>query len=197
MRAAGHRSWSIRAGDDEELETALWIRAVERIDVPAGGTVPGPLLLGASPPPASVLPRPVGAGPVLAGQWRAWWNALLTRVGTRPTRDHQDRLLGDDLGMLRRVVAERGEDLQRWRLGRSDGYMARRGLVEVDLVNQIQAAVGAHAIPFELVLVLLPVDDDEIRPLGAERYLVPERVHRDDARWLDWLKSTATRLSTP
>jgi hypothetical protein len=41
---------------------------------------------------------------------------------------------------------------------------------------------GRRVKPFELDFVLLPVRDDQIRPLRPGRYLVPQRL-RDGPRW--------------
>jgi hypothetical protein len=46
------------------METALWVRSVERIDVPAGGTMPGALLV--DDLPASSAETDLGA------PWRTW-----------------------------------------------------------------------------------------------------------------------------
>ena len=54
----------------------------------------------------------------------------------------------------------------------------RTGQVVADLEREL----GRKARPFSLDLVLLPVRDEQVRPAGADRYLVPERVH-DGPRW--------------
>jgi hypothetical protein len=59
------------------------------------------------------------------------------------------------------------------------------------------ASFGGAAVPFQLAVVVLPVDDDDIRPLGADRYLVPERLFLDQGVWRAWLELVATDLSTP
>ena len=72
MRYAGQRSWQIREDRwNQHFDWALWVRAAERIDVPPGGIVPGPLLIESLPEPSPGLD-----GAVLAREWRAWWRAL-------------------------------------------------------------------------------------------------------------------------
>jgi hypothetical protein len=72
MQPAGTRSWRISEDRwSEAFDVALWFRAAERIDVPAGGIVPGP---------AEIDPLPdrgadhAGAAELAAG-WLAWWQA--------------------------------------------------------------------------------------------------------------------------
>ena len=59
--------------------------------------------------------------------------------------------------------------------GRGD---ARTGQVVADLEREL----GREARPFSLDFVLLPVRDEQVRPIGPDRYLVPERVF-DGPRW--------------
>jgi hypothetical protein len=72
MRAAGTASWSISIDQwDHQLEWALWFRAAERIEVPAGGLVTGP-------PDVDPLPeQSVISGDELAEGWLWWWRSLL------------------------------------------------------------------------------------------------------------------------
>jgi hypothetical protein len=187
VRVPGRKSWSLRVGDDERMETALWVRLVERIDVPAGGTVPGSLLV-ADPPAPSTETN-------LTAPWHTWWDSLVAAVGAaRPAPD--DPVLAG-LPELRCVVERWRPAVARWRGSRGRGAPAPHGMVEVDLINEVQASFGGAAVPFQLAVVVLPVDDDDIRPLGADRYLVPERFYLDPGRWRAWLELVAIDLSTP
>ena len=51
----------------------------------------------------------------------------------------------------------------------------------------LERELARKARPFSLDLVLLPVRDDQNRPAGADRYLVPERVY-DGPQWLGLLR---------
>lgn len=186
VRAAGRQSWSLRVGDDERMETALWVRLVERIDVPAGGTVPGSLLVADPPAPSAETD--------LTAPWHTWWASLVAAVGARPALD--DPVLAG-LPELRRVVEWWRPAVARWRGSRGRGAHAPHGMLEVDLINEVQASFGGAAVPFQLAVVVLPVDDDDIRALGADRYLVPERFYLDPGRWRAWLELVAIDLSTP
>src|SRR5580704_18258815 len=84
MEVAGSRSW--RISEDrwpEAFDVALWFRAVERIDVPAGGVVPGPAEIDALPDRSAA---PADASELAAG-WLAWWRAL---AGQLPLREPLD-----------------------------------------------------------------------------------------------------------
>jgi hypothetical protein len=186
MRVVGRRSWSLRVGDDERMETALWVRLVERIDVPAGGTVPGSLLVADPPAPSTETD--------LTAPWHAWWDSLVAAVGTRPALDDP---VSAGVPELLGVVEGWRPAVARWRGSRGRRGPAPHGMLEVDLINEVQASFGGAAVPFELTLVVLPVDDDDIRPLGADRYLVPERFYLDPGRWRAWLERVATDLSSP
>lgn len=186
VRVAGRQSWSLRVGDDEQMETALWVRLVERVDGPAGGTVPGSLLVADPPAPSTETD--------LTASWHTWWDSLVAAVGARPALD--DPVLAG-LPELLGVVERWRPAVARWRGSRGRGAPAPHGMLEVDLINAVQASFGEAAVPFHLTVVVLPVDDDDIRPLGADRYLVPERFYLDPGRWRAWLELVATALSTP
>ncbi len=84
MEVAGTRSWQISEDRwPEVFEVALWFRAAERIDVPAGGVVPGPAGIDALPDRSAA---PAGMSELAAG-WLAWWQAL---AGQFPLREPLD-----------------------------------------------------------------------------------------------------------
>ena len=73
MEVAGTRSWRISEDRwSEAFDLALWFRAVERIDAPAGGIVPGPAEIDPLPGPSAA---PAEQAELAAG-WLAWWHAL-------------------------------------------------------------------------------------------------------------------------
>lgn len=77
MEVAPARSWRIREERwNEEYDLPLWFRAAERIDVPAGGVVPGPAEIDPLPDRSAA---PADAGELAAG-WLAWWEALTGQV---------------------------------------------------------------------------------------------------------------------
>src|ERR1700723_1200988 len=84
MELAGTRSWRISEDrGPEAFGVALWVRAADRIDVPAGGVVPGPAEIDALPD-RSAAPADVSE---LAAGWLAWWQAL---AGQLPLREPLD-----------------------------------------------------------------------------------------------------------
>ncbi|BCB84840.1 hypothetical protein Psuf_021530 [Phytohabitans suffuscus] len=63
MRTRRFDSWSIGVGGGGyQYDWPLWTRAAERIDVPAGGVVPGPLDIAALPPPTLPSAAPLAEG---------------------------------------------------------------------------------------------------------------------------------------
>lgn len=141
--------------------------------------MPGSLLVD-DPPSASTETD-------LTAPWRTWWDSLVAAVGAPPALD--DPVL-TGLPELLGVVERWRPAVARWRGPRRRRAPAPHGMLEVELINEVQAAIGQAAVPFQLAVVVLPVDDDEIRPLGAERYLVPERFFLDRERWRAWLNSS-------
>jgi len=202
VRFAGTTSWQISVNEwDQHLEWALWVRAAERIEVPAGGVVTGP-------PDVDPLPAPSApSGAPLAEGWLFWWRALVSRpeLSVPFTQDDlAERARFDPPGFgvldaypdLQRVVAARWEEANSWHSARKRaGVEAFRSTVtghgpgpgaEGAVVRSVEAEVGHAAAPFRVRIVVVPVLDEEIRSLGGATFLVPERVCGTDAynRWL-------------
>ena len=198
MRLTGSPSW--RISEDrwpEAFDVALWFRAAERIDVPPGGVVPGA-------PDVEPLPDP-GTDPSDAAElgagWLAWWHALIGLPPLSPSSDPADppALLAFDppdfpalaaWPALQRAVTRRWRQAYDWHNARMKAGLeaglhrdARTGLVVAELERQL----GRKARPFSLDFVLLPVRDEQVRPAGADRYLVPERVY-DGPQWPEVLR---------
>ncbi|MBB4927017.1 hypothetical protein [Kitasatospora kifunensis] len=195
MRFAESESWSISIRSNSQLELPLWVRAAERIPVPAGGLVPGPL--GIDPLPAPSVP---GAGEALAEGWLAWWRMTLD-IHLPPRPKSPEEFVPPPGGppdfselaahpQLRRVVTARWPEFREL-----PSEAMRAALPQPDpgdrnpdgaVVAAVEAELGHRAAPFELQLLLLPVIDEEIRSLGSHTFLVPTRVYGSEAykRWL-------------
>jgi hypothetical protein len=195
MRVAGSPSW--RISEDrwpEVFDIALWFRAAERIEVAAEGVVPGE-------PDIEPLPEP-STGPAdaaeLAEGWLAWWHSL---VGLPPMSDPDhaparmefsppDWVGLADWPALRRAVTGRWRQAYDWHRDRKlAGLEAglHRGWRSGQTVTELERELGREARPFSVDFVLLPVRDEQVRPAGADRYLVPERVY-DSPRWSEVLR---------
>jgi hypothetical protein len=192
VRLRNGASWQIRINRGGQIyDWALWIRAAERIDVPAGGPVPGPLDIDTPPDPSVEVDGLLASE--LADGWREWWVALV--------RLRQERKAFVDYGPLEfegiasrpdlhRIVRRRWREAEEWHRARTAD--ARNGayrpsMVTNEVVSEIEAELGRPVRPFLLSFLLLPVVDDEIRPLPGDRYLVPEHVY-DSAAWRDLLR---------
>ncbi|MEO3922931.1 hypothetical protein ABGB07_03475 [Micromonosporaceae bacterium B7E4] len=199
MELRGPLSWRIGIRRwDHLVDCALWIRASERVEVPAHRLVPGPLDLDELPAPASPL------GFVPGAEWLGWWLSLVDPAGQRP-QPRADLEPADDtpdpLGLapwpaLRRVVAERWPEARDWHIARQRDSFGRPGpgtSTTTEVVRQVEASLGRSIRPFSVEIVLLPVRDEVIRRVDHERYLVPERVH-DSPRWSVWLRSLVLRI---
>jgi hypothetical protein len=193
VEVAGTRSW--RISEDrwpEPFDVALWFRAAERIDVPAGGVVPGPADI--DPLPGRTA-APADAADLAAG-WLAWWQAL---AGAPPLREPIDLshppaelFTGppDFAGVaawpvLHRFVATRWHEAKDWHDRRKrTGLKAGppHDMRTVQAVRDLARELGRPVRPFELDFVLLPVRDDQIRQARPDRYLIPERL-RDGPGW--------------
>ena len=197
----------------EATDQALWVRAVERLDVPAGGLVPGPL-------DEDDLPAPSAAehDPGLPAAWLAWWDTIARGVIVAAHRDLGG--LADTAG-LGGVVDRRFDEFHRWHTtrkergveqwradmrayGRAHCWRAARPgtgtsgpdpLRETHLVADLERRLGRPAPPFVLDLLVLPVRDDVIREVRPDRYLVPERVY-DGPDWPARLEPLVLRQLT-
>jgi hypothetical protein len=193
MELAGSRSW--RISEDrwpEAFDVALWFRAAECIEVPAGGIVPGPAEIDALPDRAAARDGEAG----LAAGWLAWWQAL---AGAPPLRapfglsrpPPELAFMGPDpAGLagwpaLQRVVAARWREAKDWHDRRKRVGLAAgppHDLRTVHVVRGLERELGRRVKPFELDFVLLPVRDDQIRQVRPGRFLVPESL-RDGPDW--------------
>lgn len=198
MELAGTRSWRISEDRwSEAFDVALWFRAAERIDVPAGGIVPGPAKI--DPPPDRSAAHADEAE--LAAEWLAWWQAL---AGAPPLREPLDLsrpppelvFLGPGpaglMGwpVLQRAVAARWREAKGWHDQRKRAGLAAgppRDLRTVHAVRGLERELSRRVKPFELDFVLLPVRDDQIRQVRTDRYLIPESL-RDGPHWPSLLR---------
>ncbi|OLB78328.1 MAG: hypothetical protein AUI14_13515 [Actinobacteria bacterium 13_2_20CM_2_71_6] len=102
---------------------------------------------------------------------------------------------------LQRVVAERWPEGDAWHSRRKGAGLLhlRREITrqqrEPPVVRDVERQLRRRVPPFELELVLLPVRDEEIRPVGEAKYLVPEAVY-DGPGWAAWLRAVVTRLAS-
>jgi hypothetical protein len=194
MEVAPAPSWRISQDRwSEAFDPPLWFRAAERIDVPAGGVVPGPAEIDPLPDRST---SPADDTELAAG-WLAWWQAL---AGALPLREplEESRLPSAlvftgppnfaglaDWPVLQRVVAARWHQARDWHDRRKRAALAagpQHDLRTVRAVHDLGRELGRPVKPFHLDFVLLPVRDDQIRQMGPNGYLIPERLH-DGPRW--------------
>ena len=207
MQRSGTTSWLINLDEwNHDLEQALWIRAAERIQVPSGGTVPGPPDVNPLPEPS--LPEPEGGAAALAAGWVWWWQTLVNRPSPigRPAAEHMAERIRfgapdfeglADYPALQQVVAARWKEAVAWNSARiRAGIAAARGRHgrEGDAVRAVEAEIGRAAAPFRLRIVVIPVLEEEIRPVGEQTFLVPERV-RATSGYDEWLRQVVRRLA--
>lgn len=186
---------------NQSLDWALWFRAAERIDVPAEGVVPGPLDIETLPDPSADA-----RDADLAAGWKAWWHTLVTAPAPEwpPDRDRPPSELAfgppyfpglTDWPALRQVVTHRWREAHEWHTARKRAGLAagiHRGDGRTNrIVDELEHELGRKARPFVLDVLLLPVRDDQVRPVNATRYLVPERLH-DGPQWPQLLRTLIT-----
>jgi hypothetical protein len=210
----GGPSWQISTDRwNQAFDWALWMRAAERIDAPAGGLVPGPLDIDALPEPSTGPDKRRFADPAqvlahdLVPGWLGWWDGLARMPRWRPEQmsgpPPQLAFLPPDFpGLarwpdLQRVVAERWQEGHEWHTRRKfagihhDVPQPRESLLVLDVERELGRRVPA----FELEFILLPVLDEEIREVTPTRYLVPESVY-DGPGWTEWLRPLVLRLAS-
>jgi len=199
MHLGGGPSWQISTDrGNQAYDWALWIRAAERIPVPAGGLVPGPLDIDPMPEPSTT------PGADLAEGWRHWWEGLARMPRWRP-----DRMTGpppqlaylppDFPGLVRwpdlqRVAVDRWREAHDWHSRRRATATEHEQPRESLLVLDIERELGRRVPAFDLEFILLPVHDTEVREVTPTRYLVPEAVY-DSPQWTGWLRPVVLRLA--
>jgi hypothetical protein len=202
VRQAGKPSWRIVVRRWEQLfDCALWIRAAERLDVPADGVIPGPLELDPAPAPSASR----GTRDQLAREWWGWWHSLVDAPGQdrdpaqpvpEPAYDTPDPLGLAGRPALSALVARRWPEVRDWQNERTRSGVTEHlppPLVDVQVVQDFERAVGRPARPFDVELIVLPVRDDVVRWVFDHRYLVPERVY-DGPAWPPWLRDLLRRI---
>ena len=177
----------------------MWIRAAERIDVLAGGVVPGPAEIDPLPDPSTAP----ADGPELAAGWLAWWQALTEALPLRepvdPSRLPSEMVFAlppDFAGLagwpaLQRVAAARRHEARDWHVRRVKADLAaghQNDLRTIHTVSDLARELGRPVKPFKLDFLILPVRDDQIRQLRPDRYLVPQSL-RDGPRWPHLLRA--------
>ncbi|HUQ59375.1 hypothetical protein [Lentzea sp.] len=207
MRSAGQASWSISVDQwNPQLEWALWFRAAERIEVPAGGMVTGP-------PDVDPLPeRSAASADELVEGWLWWWRAVLaqpplTSFPPPPGVADPSRFSPPDFeGLaghptLRHVVTARWDEANAWHSTRKragvEAFRATRSAGpgrEGAAVRAVEAEIGHRSAPFSVRIIVLPVVDHQIRSAGKSTFLVPERVHASSA-YDDWLRKVVRALA--
>ncbi len=203
MQLAGQKSWQIR--EDrwiQHFDLALWIRAAERIDAPAGGLVPGPLVIDALPTQSTGLSRAT-----LAEEWVSWWWTLCSLPEWSPGDGGPPPAFAyggpeftglSDQPLLRDVLRHRWPEAHEWHSARKAAGVRElvrgRGPVAPTVVAEVERAIGRRAKPFVLSIDILPVDDTDVRAISASRFLVPEGV-RDGADWPSVLRGLVEPLA--
>jgi hypothetical protein len=198
----------------EPYDDALWVRAAERIDVPAGGTVPGPLDVEPLPEPTT------GPDDGLAEGWSGWWAELTGQprwpsgrladlaaeraVMAGPPPPRVQFFPPDFPGLarwpaLQRVVARRWPEVSRWHNERKTAGVAelrrhRPSAPESRVVADVERTLGRRVPAFDVEFVVVPVRDTQIRRLTEARYLVPESVY-GEPDWTEWLRTLVLRLA--
>jgi hypothetical protein len=181
------------------IDCALWIRATERIDVPADPLVPGPLDIDALPAATVVADAALGI------EWLHWWWSLVDPPDRRPrlplgpapepAYDTPDPLGLARLPALRDLVARQWPEARRWHSRRALDKDRHRVPAAGDsrTVLAVERELGRRLRPFDVEFILLPVRDDTIRRVYDGRYLVPERVYAGPA-WSSWLRELVKRV---
>lgn len=192
MRYAGQPSWQIRERrQNQNFELALWARAAERLDVPARGVVPGPLLIDPLPDPTPGLDTVA-----LAHQWSAWWLTLCNLPPWSPdsggpppqiTHSGPDFVALTGLPSLRELMVRRWPEVFRWRTerGRAGTHEGQPNVRT--LIAEIEQRLGRPVRPFDVSIEVLAVDDQEVRQVSEATFVVPEHI-RDGAGWSDVLR---------
>jgi hypothetical protein len=58
----------------------------------------------------------------------------------------------------------------------------------VRVVTELERDLGREARPFSVDFMLVPTADDQVRPIGPGRYLIPEVLY-DGPRWPHLLRA--------
>lgn len=181
MRVTGTASWQIRVTESsEQHERALWIRNAERIPVRPSGRVPEDLDLCATSTPTTSVLDPAAA----AEAWTAWWTHLLETWASNEDSPGTEFDFSAWPG-LRDVVLNRLDEARTWshtrQQMRSSESQSEERTRTANVVKRLERELGQKAPPFRVSFLVLPVLEDELRPVRVNHYLVPERIYRGAA----------------
>jgi hypothetical protein len=200
MRLSGTKSWQISVGTNMLIDCALWIRAVERLAVPADPLVPGPLDLERPPAPIST------ADESIAAEWLGWWHSLVDPAARgvppgrmlEPAYDTPDPLGLAAYPLLAAIVTRRWQQASEWHHERQRKYIEAQLPPSPMISKQVAAferALGRRVRPFTVEFVLIAVRDEVIREINPQRYLVPDKVY-DGPNWAGWIRDLVARVGS-
>jgi hypothetical protein len=203
MYIAGRDTWRIEIDEPSLLRVALYIRDVENLPVDTDPAIP-PLEPGPEiwPVWARRAPGPlelISHGHSLdrgaaAGQWVRWWNHLLD-VGDTALKELRPPKFPafSRVPELQRLVRHHYERATAWSDAVGDNPRLKRdhlaaGTRLTGLVEDLEHDVGRPAMPFELRIVVIPVQTKHAWVLEPGRILMTHQLLADDESTLDWLR---------
>lgn len=151
MHRVGASSWQIRAGIDQGLAMALYVRDAAGL----GRYVLGEPDLPAVHPPVRPREVAVDLGSAIR-QWEQWWARALARSDREEEPPHPLDFAGlEDLPVVRLLLQEHFEEIREW-MGSVRSVQAQRaeaGSLHLSgFVNAYQDRLGRAVRPFTLVV---------------------------------------------
>jgi hypothetical protein len=181
-------SWRVDVRDPFDLFFALYVR--ESLG-----------LVGVEPLPRLSAPVPRWPGvrgarlDAVDGEWRAWWTALLAGRSGAPSTESREGPVRGVGRELRDVQDALISPARRWRAANGWQGLAAASMVPVDVVRDIESAMGRHARPFAYALDVLPVAAPFLLDASEHRALLSEAECADPDVLAQVLTGRVARLA--
>jgi hypothetical protein len=203
MYIAGRDTWRIEIDEPSVLRIALYVRDVEHLPVDTGPEIPPldpgpevwPVWARRAPGPLEAVAERYGLDVAVAGsQWFRWWRHLLDAgdVALKELQPPRFSLFWrfPELQSLIRLHYERA---LAWSDAVGDNPRVKRDHIAAgtrlsEMVADLERDVGRPALPFDLRIIVIPVQTKHAWVLSPYRILLTHHLIADDESTLDWLR---------
>jgi hypothetical protein len=203
MYIAGRDTWRIEIDEPSVLRVALYIRDVEDLPVVLDPEIPPldpgpqiwPVWARRAPGPLEVISRRLLIDrDAAAAQWARWWRHLLDTgdVALKELRPPKFSLFWR-FPELQTLIRHHYNRAVAWSDAVGDNPRLKRDHIAAgtrlsDMVAELERDIGRRSLPFDLRIVVIPVQTKHAWVLSPDRVLLTHHLIADDDSTLDWLR---------